>query len=428
MPLRRVAAWCGVAVLAVGLVGGCTGRTAASSPSLVVTPATALTDAAVQVQLSGLPSNALITVTASCIDHKGVLWQDSAVYRSSAGGGLSLDQAPVSGAYRGSNPMGLFELMQPPATTLDAETDLVTGGDQFQVRLTASVHGKQVASTEVRRLLPWAKSLPAGPIVLAFKVATHGMYAHEFLPRDATGLRPAVLLFGSSTSGANFDEVAGLLASHGYPTMSLAYLKEPGLPTTLQDVPLEYFTRALRVLGGAPAVDPSHVLVLSYGRGSEAALLLAAHFPELVYGAIVGSPSLLVHPGIPTGKPAWLLNGAPLPSANWQIKEPAQAPQAIIPVERIRGPLLMTCSRHDTYWNSCAQLDAITARLASHGFGHSVTPLTFPGGYLANLPTPYYSGIAHDFQVTGGSAEEDETSEIDFYRKILDFLKTIPSR
>jgi acetyl esterase/lipase len=68
---------------------------------------------------------------------------------------------------------------------------------------------------------------------------------------------------------------AGLLAAHGYPTLSLAYFGEPGLPRELVNVPLEYFARAVRVLRRQPGVDPDHIAVMGDSRGGEAALLVA---------------------------------------------------------------------------------------------------------------------------------------------------------
>lgn len=426
----RLLATCGVLlVLASAVSTGCTEGRPTTRPRIVVTPAAALTDVSVRVQLSGLPSRTLVTVTSSATDHTGVVWKASAVYRSSAGGWLDLDQAPVSGDYSGSNPMGLFQFMKPPDTALDGDTELITAGDEFRITLTASADGKQLASTDLLQRLPWSKSLPHPISYRHYHRAVDGFEAHLFLPASTSTRRPAVLLFGDQAGGENLDETAGLLATHGYPAMSLAYLNLAGLPDQMVNLPLEYFTRALRVLRSAPGVDPNHVLVLSYGRGSEAALLLAAHFPDLLAGAIVGSASSVVNPaGYQDDQPAWLLDGKPLPhtsAAEFGMVDPPDAPQAVIPVERIRGPLLLACSDHDVLWNSCAHVDAITSRLAASGFGYSVSKLALPGGYYSNDPAPYHSTVDSDLKKGGGSAATDEPAEIDFYRKVLEFLGSI---
>ena len=47
-----------------------------------------------------------------------------------------------------------------------------------------------------------------------------------------------------------------LFASHGIATLSLGYFGEPGLPTQLKNIPLEYFETVLQWLSTQPGVDP----------------------------------------------------------------------------------------------------------------------------------------------------------------------------
>ncbi|MFF0067172.1 hypothetical protein ACFYRC_37890 [Streptomyces sp. NPDC005279] len=41
------------------------------------------------------------------------------------------------------------------------------------------------------------------------------------------------------------------------------------------------------MLAKQPGVDPHHILAMGYSRGSEAALLLANDYPDLIHGAVV---------------------------------------------------------------------------------------------------------------------------------------------
>jgi pimeloyl-ACP methyl ester carboxylesterase len=166
-----------------------------------------------------------------------------------------------------------------------------------------------------------------------------------------------------------------MLAAHGYPTLSLANFEEPGLPQTLANLPLEYFVKALALLRRQPGVDPKHVLVFGVSRGSEAALLLGAHFPSLVDGVIAGVPSSVVNVGLSDHtSAAWTLAGHPIPYEpvdELGDADPADVPAAVIPVEQIRGPVFTACGQDDQVWPSCKYAAAIKARLTAHNFPYA---------------------------------------------------------
>jgi dienelactone hydrolase len=326
----------------------------------------------------------------------------------------------------GNNPMGLFQFMKPAASApLDDTALLVPRSGELAVRLSANVGGKQLTSTVVHRQSP----LVAGVTSRSYRPATAGIYATLYLPAKQTGRHPAVLAFGGSEGGEEEDLAAALLASKGYPAMSLAYFAEPGLPATLTDIPLDYFVKALAVLRAAPGVDPAHVLVSGISRGGAAALLLGAYFPNLVNGVIAGVPSSLVNGGIPDpSKPAWLLGGKPLPFVPFidgGYATPADAPQAVIPVERIRGPLLADCGTSDGEWASCSYLEAITSRLQAYHFRYPVTALKLDGGHLVAGLRRYYSATDAAFAALGGSAASDEPAEAEVYGKVLGLLASL---
>jgi dienelactone hydrolase len=143
------------------------------------------------------------------------------------------------------------------------------------------------ATATVQRQVPAA----VGVTEKELRPAKGGIYGNLYLPKRTAGRRPAVLVFSGSGGGLTASFAAALLAAHGYPSLALAYFKAPGLPQTLHDIPLEYFTRPLKLLRAQPGVDPRHVLVAGESRGGEAALLLGASFPQLINGVIAGVPS-----------------------------------------------------------------------------------------------------------------------------------------
>jgi dienelactone hydrolase len=403
-----------VLLLAAAGLAGCTrgGDRDRVQASISVSPQVALVDQPVTVTVRGLPAGARTTLSAAARDTEGITWSATAQVTATPAGTVSLDQPSLGGSYTGVNPMGLFTLMVPPA---DGAPDLFLYGEAgYDVTLQASVDGRVAATATVRRQAPAA----AGVVEQHLRPAKGGIYGNLYLPRHTAGRRPGVLVFGGSGGGLTTSMAAALLAAHGYPSLALAYFKVPGLPQSLHDIPLEYFTSALEVLRAQPGVDPRHLLVAGESRGGEAALLLGAHFPRLVNGVIAGVPSSVVYPGWPdTSKPAWTLRGRPLPA-------PRGTPQAVIPVERIRGPILLTCGEQDMVWPSCPAVDAVAARLRAHGAAAPVTALRYrDAGHLVGGLTAWYGSLTGDaLTSSGGTVAGTQAAQADAHAKLLDFL------
>ena len=165
--------------------------------------------------------------------------------------------------------------------------------------------------------------------------------------------------------GFGSNHVERLLASHGYPVLQLAYFGEAGLPGELREIPLEYFRRALERLRADAAAE--RIVVLGYSRGGELALILGSRFPELVDGVAAYAPSSVVNSSLDCG-PAWTQGGRPLAAATcaeFGNTGPANA-NAIIPVERIDGPLLTVAGIADAVWPAASYAAAIADRLEEH--------------------------------------------------------------
>jgi dienelactone hydrolase len=415
-----------VMVLLVAAVGvaGCTrgGDRDRVQASISVSPQAALVDQPVAVTVRGLPAGARTTLTARARDTDGITWSATAQFKATSAGEVSLGQASLGGSYTGVDPVGLFTLMAPPPGSAPDWFLYPEAG--FDVTLQASVGGRVAATATVRRQDPTA----VGVVEKRLRPAKGGLYGNLYLPKTTAARRPAVLVFSGSGGGLTTSYAAALLAAHGYPSLALAYFKAPGLPQTLGSIPLEYFTKALGVLRAQPRVDPHHVLVAGESRGGEAALLLGAHFPRLVNGVVAGVPSSVVYPGWPdTSQPAWTMRGRPLPTVSRSElgqPNPPGSPRAVIPVEQIRGPVLLTCGGQDRVWPSCAYEDAITARLRAHRFAQPVTPLRYrDAGHLVGGLTAWYGSLTDDaLSSFGGTVAATQAAQADAHAKLLALL------
>ncbi|MET9617887.1 acyl-CoA thioesterase/bile acid-CoA:amino acid N-acyltransferase family protein [Kitasatospora indigofera] len=357
------------AVTAGGCGGGPDGAAGDSAAVAIdVDHADTLADQAVRLRITGLAPGAEVTVTSQASDHRAESWQAHATFVADPQGTVDLSTtAPRSGSYQGVDGMGLFWAMEPPAGGGGAvfAPKFPQLQHSYQVRLTVDGGGRKQAVRVLER-----RWLGDGVTARELTPASDGIAGELFLPAAGANRRPAVLVFGGSEGGTGQNFTAALLASHGYPALALGYFGLPGLPATLQDIRLEYFAAAARLLATQPGVDPARILAMGYSRGSEAALLLADDYPSLVHGAVVYSPSAQVNPGFPSGPTAWTLDGKPVPSGT-------------IPLDRVDGPLLAIAGADDGIWPSADWAGRIAAAPGLPRDGNQHRAIVYPAaGHL----------------------------------------------
>ena len=216
---------------------------------------------------------------------------------------------------------------------------------------------------------------------------------------DAGQRRQAIVLLAGSQGGffsAGYPEFLESLVAIGYTVLDLAYFRQGALPRQLRKIPLEYFKRAFNWLSNQPEVEPDNYIVMGASKGGELALLLGSRFEE-VRGVIALVPSHVVFQAI--GLPhvagsSWTYRGEDVPFVSFapmpwlvagilapltrgykhlyieSLKRIHDDSKAIIPVERIGGPVLLISATEDRMWPSEQMCQAITTRLTENGFQH----------------------------------------------------------
>jgi len=268
-----------------------------------------------------------------------------------------------------------------------------------------------------------------------------GLVGELHLP-DSKGRAPGLLILGGSEGGhAAAFRFAGVFAKRGFASFGLAYFGDPGVPATLENVPLEYFTHAIDWLAAQPGVDPKRLGILGGSKGAEAALLVAARDPR-IKAVVAGAPSSVAWQGINMKNlanpgPSWSLDGKPWPYAPYDRSAPfagtldlyrrslAKAPpEAAIAVERINGPVLLVSGRDDKLWPSTAMGDAVMARLdrAKVRFRHTHLAYDDAGHACFGEPPAPGATLPPAIVQFGGTIEGNAAARADSWPKVLAFL------
>lgn len=416
------------------------GKSRTQSPSsadvpraaLRVEPETVVVDQPPRITAVGLKPGQTVTITAQIRSTPDRLFA-SATFRANARGIVSLDRdAPQSGSYAGVDATGLLWSMLPdPALSDQASAPSTNLADLPEFKPPAPVvigielraAGKLIASARLTQ-----KFLAAGVRRIALR--EDGLVGTLFLP--PVGRRPssAILVLGGSEGGQS-TERAMLLAAHGHAALALAYFRDEGLPSHLADIPLEYFDRALKWLAAQPDVVGAPLVVLGASRGAEAALLVAATFPE-VRAVVAYAPSSIAWSGIPVNGSsskvsAWTFRGEPVSFAAGRrtLDDKDSVAKYAIQVERVRGPILLLAGADDKLWPSARMARMVHERFQRLQHSYASTVLVYPdAGHAIAFP---FLTVAPRLSLGGtvvGTANADRES----WQAVLAFLNEHVSR
>lgn len=298
-------------------------------------------------------------------------------------------------------------------------------------------------------------------------VREDGLVGVLFRPAG-TGVRPGVLVLGGSEGGLP-EGSAAALAEQGFVALALAYFGNGLLPRELVEIPLEYFAGAIRLLRSRREVSPERIAVLGGSKGGELALLLGATYPEDV-GAVVGYvPSSIVYQGISFepwysgSRSSWTLGGEPLPFVDgwfrpselvdWRTyplpvwpffgllplpnypfslvrsyerplgEDGAAVSAATIPVERIRGPVMLISGAKDRMWPSARLSEMAIERLGRHEHPFYYEHLCYEDAGHMIFPYVYDRLRLPPFLDPGGTGKADRAANADSWPRVLRFLE-----
>ena len=400
--------------------------------ALRVEPETVVVDQLPRITAVGLQPGQTATITAQIRTTRDRLFA-SATFRADARGIVSLDRdAPESGSYAGVDATGLLWSVLPDSTRPDqADAPAADLADlpEFKppapvvIGLELRVEGRTIAVARITQTF-------LAPGVRRVALRENGRVGTLFLP--PAGRRPssAILVLGGSEGGQS-TERAMLLAAHGHAALALAYFRDDGLPSHLANIPLEYFGRALKWLAAQSDVAGAPLAVLGASRGAEAALLIAATYPD-VRAVVAYAPSSIAWSGIPVNGSnapvsAWTLRGEPVSFAAGKrtLDDQDSVAKYAIQVERVRGPILLLAGADDKLWPSARMARMVNERFQRLQHSYASTVLVYPdAGHAIAFP---YLAVAPRLSL-GGTVTGTANADRESWQAVLAFLHQHVSR
>jgi dienelactone hydrolase len=256
----------------------------------------------------------------------------------------------------------------------------------------------------------------------------------EFYPPLESPKKLGVLVLGGSDGGIP-SRRAKWIAEHGFPVLALAYFKTQRTPEYLDMIPLEYFDQPIDWLRKNKHTRGGRIVVIGESKGAELALLLATRKPE-ISGLVAFVPSAVVFQGMPKDywppRSSWSYRGEQIPFVPYDLsnlpdrknilsiyrnslKQQEAVKRALIPVARIKGPILLFSAADDRMWPSVEMSDMIVSTLRDHKFEYPFEHITYD--HAGHTMTEYY--------MMGGTEEGNRKARLDSTERTLLFLNKL---
>jgi hypothetical protein len=97
--------------------------------------------------------------------------------------------------------------------------------------------------------------------------------------------------------------------------------------------------------------------------------------------------------------------------------------EAVIPVERINGPVLLISGRNDAMWPSTTMSDMVVHRLREKAFSHPVEHLAYENaGHAVSSPPALPAMSGYPDEAAGGTAAGNAAGRADMWPRLIGFF------
>ncbi|HEY9349335.1 MAG TPA: hypothetical protein VIP75_01495, partial [Acidothermales bacterium] len=251
---------------------------------LSVDPEPLTVDVVPTVRLTGATPGTTATLTINTVDAAGHSWRSTGDY--------SVDDDGVVGADDPERPWWSMKFVDEDA----APVAFTAPDDALPFQLGVEIAGLDGKLDVARR---WSIDVDSR------EHRGDGWLLRVYRPRSVGGPQPAVFIVPGSTGLSTMASTAALLATHGYVAGVLAYMQEPGLPSSFERIPLESVTAAMMSFAALDEVDAERVVVHASSVGTSVALsaLTPGEAPK-PSGIVLVAPTHVVWQALPEdGRP-----------------------------------------------------------------------------------------------------------------------------
>jgi len=206
---------------------------------------------------------------------------------------------------------------------------------------------------------------------------------------------------GNAWAGDRWKPTRDSLVNRGYAFLAVGYFGMKGTAGQLDRIAIEAVHDAILEAQKDPKVDAGRVAIIGGSKGAELALLLASYYPDIkcVVALVPGNcafPALT----LAATTSSWTLQGeevpfvpmpwAAVPSAlkhdlrqafTIMLQDTAAVEKALIPVEKINGPVLLLSATRDEMWPSTEMSNAMMQRLTLKHFSYPYVHKVIEGGH-----------------------------------------------
>ncbi|MGT2929889.1 acyl-CoA thioesterase/BAAT N-terminal domain-containing protein [Streptococcus dentasini] len=349
---------------------------------------TALADSAFDIIISGLKPSSPYRLEMTLLNYyninapmnlsRRIPWRASGLYDSDQQGCIRLSQAACqSGSYRGQYPMGLFFNSRPDKikkTSLPSCLEDISLDERFDVLLEVFEGKRKLGELRFPRYYQL-------PHIRWQDVSFSQAKARLFYPEKAHNFPAIVVLSGSDGRIEKAQNIAQLLASHGFVTMALSYFGLEGTAPYLDRIDLAVVEEAATYLATRSDVDSSRLGLYGRSKGAEMALCVAAYLPDYFQCLVLNSPSCAVMEGLKSfrnsGHSSWVYQGKALPYTHFSLKDFIKSrllrrpfisycKDSLIPVDSIKANVLLIGSERDEVWPAADSIKRIEAAWNQH--------------------------------------------------------------